>query len=168
MSEDVIKVEVDDTELDLTIAKLKQAQTMSTQAFNTTNLVKGSKITGQELKELKTELAVISELNLKDLPSINREMRLLLGQLPGMRQAIWAYFRLKRLARGFELGGWQLYVTLLASALILIKSIMSYQRKMEQNQRNYEFFLMRERGWTREEMRANYSRVHNYMRSMPG
>jgi len=168
MSEDIIKIEIDDTELDATIAKLQQAQSISMQAFNTSDIVRGSKITGQELKELKTELAVVSELKLKDLPSINREMRLLLGQVPGMRQAIWMYFRLKRLARGFELGGWQLYVTLLASALILIKSIMSYQRKMEQNQRKYENFLMRERGWTREEMRANYSRVHNYTRSVPG
>jgi len=166
MSEDVIKVKVEDTELDIAIAKIKEAQAVSLRAFNTADITRGSRITSQELSELKTDLDVITALKVKDLPSINREMRLLLGQLPGMRQAIWAYFRLKRLARGFELGGWQLYITL-ATALILFRAIESRQRKLEQEQLRYESFLMRERGWTRDELKANYSRIHNYMRSMP-
>lgn len=167
-TDDSIKVEIDDTELDAHIAKLQMAMSLSTEAFGTKDILKGAKSSVQEIKELKEGLDIATLLNEQNLPGINRELRLILGQLPGARQAIQAYFRLKRLVRGFDVGGWQMYITLIATAIIILKAVMEYQRKIERQQQEQENYIRREKGFSHDEYVKWKSDADAYFRSKPG
>lgn len=165
---DEIKVPIDDTEVDIAIAKLQQLISLSTQAFETPSIKKGAGMTQQEFKELSTDLWVINQLKEKDLPSINRELRLILGQIPGMREGISLYFRIKRLARGFELGEWQLYLSLLATAVLLIRTIMEYQRRLKLEEKNYERLIREYKDISHKEFQEMYKQEKSSRRRFPG
>ena len=167
-TDDSIKVEIDDTELDAHLAKLQMAMSLSSQAFGTKDVLKGAKSSKQEIKELREGLDIATMLNEQNLPGINRELRLILGQLPGARQAIQAYFRLKRLVRGFDIGGWQMYVTLIATAIIILKAVMEHQKKIERRQQEYENYIRKERGLTKEQYDSLMKTWQSYFRSSPG
>ncbi len=125
MSEsDVIKVTIDDSELDAALAKIQQIVALSEEATATAGATGG---------------------DVKGLPGINRELRLILGQIPGMRQAIQVYFRLSRMVRGFQAGDVQMYLTLIATAILVLNQIMSYQKRVEQERKQYEAWVRRER-----------------------
>ena len=60
----------------------------------------------QDLMTMSKMLKTIREnrdISLQDLPTVNRDVRLLLGQLPGMRTAFSYWFQLRRTVRGAEL-----------------------------------------------------------------
>ena len=159
MAEDTIIVDIDDSALENLMIRLELLGVTSQE-------ITGSRDLG------------------KALPSIDRNLRLILGRVPGMRQAIQAYFRLSwletgmlksplRLKMGLEplaagMSYGPLILIVMATALILLETIQRYFKDMQQRQTDYENFLMRERGWTRTELADNYARIHNYTRSFPG
>ena len=115
----------------------------------------------------------LAAMGATDLPGVNRELRLILGQAPGMRSLIMAYFRIKRLQRGLgqfvETGAsLNLSLTLIATAIILLKSAISYQQNIERQQRDYEMFIRRERGWTHQEFVKGRNESEEFYRSLPG
>ena len=125
MSERII-VEIDDSQLDSVLGRL---QTVSTVAKATT----GSTRLDQRL------------------PTINREMRVILGQLPGMREAIQGMFLVRRQLRGIALGGPSFWLAIITNILILLGEIGQIQRKLERERAAFERFVMRSRGFTKEE-----------------
>jgi len=159
MAEERIVVRVDDTEVDMAIAKLKQAVTLASTSFPVATgelsdfAAFWDKI-GKDMKAVETETG----FSIKDLPSINREQRILLGQLPGMRQAMRVYFNVKRLAMGLEMGGITLYLGIAVAALITAQQVLSAQKRIERKQSEYDAFLRRERGLTMVEFSAMVNR----------
>jgi len=168
-----ITIEIDDAELDAAIAKLKQALSLSQQIGGAQNIqqaqtqLKSAAASAQDaVTQLKTAQAQVG-IDFNDLPGINRELRLILGQVPGMREAIQLYFRTKRLMRSIDIGGLQLGLTLLATAILLVNHLMERERKIEQRQRDYESFIMRERGLTHELWLKERDYWMSYLRSSP-
>jgi len=173
MSEDVIKVEVDDTDLDFTIAKLKQARTLSTQSLGTSNISAGlqkvAKQTGAlqfTLRPVTNEMEVLqyrlSQLALTDLPTANRELRVILGLVPGAREGLQVLFRLRRAQRAMretiETGTLltpNLILTLVATMTLTLRAVWKYYMMIERDKREYEKMVRQYRGWTKEEFDEN-------------
>ena len=128
MSERII-IEIDDSQLDSVLGRL---QTVSTVAKATTG-----------------------STNLADrLPTINREMRVILGQGPGMRQLIQGIFLARRELRGFDkggIGGMPFWLASVANVLILLREIGIMRRRLERERAEFERFVMKSRGFTKEE-----------------
>lgn len=176
MAEDRIVVDVDDTAIDIAIAKLKQAITLSSTATGTRDIGKAT----QDLSnfaafwELTNAEIAASDFNVSDLPSLNREMRVILSQLPGMREAMRAYFTFKRLIRPIsieegvlQINQLQTTLALLATAVLLIRWLEQRQRNIERRQLEYENFIRRERGLTHELWMNERDYWMSYLRSSP-
>ena len=148
MSEaDTIRVNIDDSELDAAIAKIQTMISLSEE-------VAGKDVGGRP--------------GAKGLPGINRELRLILGQIPGIREAIQVYFRLSRMVRGFHAGNINLYVTLLATAILIVNRIMDRQRQMERQQQEYEQWIRKERRVSKEQYMELTKTWEDAARSRPG
>ena len=107
-----IRIDVDDADVDIAIAKLQQAVTL--QGTLTSGGISGTRggtrslmqewlafeKTASQLPQLGRELSAMERIAGTDLPGINREMRIILGQIPGMREAMQVLFTVKRLQRG--------------------------------------------------------------------
>ena len=183
-AEGLITITIDDTALQLYIAELRQAINMSQEALGTRSVTRGIAQVKKDADALQFTLTPVIDQNeilmhqlaamgATDLPGVNRELRLILGQAPGMRSLIMAYFRIKRLQRGLgqfvETGAsLQLSLTLIATAIILLKSAISYQQNIERKQRDYELFIRRERGWTAQEFIKGRANWEEFYRSLPG
>lgn len=141
MTERII-IELDDSQLDASLAKIIVVGGEGEKITGTRNLAKG-------------------------LPTINRELRLILSQVPGLREAISYWFRIRRLARGVDIGGVQLYLTLLATFIILFKQVQAYQDRLDRRQREYERRIRQARGWTHEEFLKGVESWEEYARGMP-
>lgn len=149
MSEsDVIKVTIDDSELDAALAKIYQINALITEAAGT-----GGGTTGGEAK---------------GLPGINREMRLILGQLPGMREAMQVYFRISRLARGFEKGDMSMILVTVATFILLLQKYIEYTKQVEQKKLQYEAYIRRERKIDHDEFVVLKAQWENMARNRPG
>lgn len=142
MSEEPIIIEIDDSQLDVALIKLDLLGQM------------GRKTVGR--RRIDTAL-----------PGINRELRLILGQLPGMREVMQYYFRVKRLERGMLVGGVQLYLTLIATTIVLLRQMQLQSRQIERERRRYELMVRRARGWTHEEFVKGTKEWENYLRGLP-
>ena len=139
MTERII-IEIDDSQLDAALTKLNIIG------------VEGKRITGTT--NLKT-----------GLPGINREMRLILGRIPGMRQAIQAYFRIKRIESGLEFGSlealtasatsFQGMLTIIATTLIIVQWLVNQEKERKKADAQLRTFIMRERGLNK----AGYKQV---------
>jgi len=191
MSEDVIRVEIDDSEVDMAIAKLKQAITLSTQTFGSGRLDKASRqfmrdwtgfwgLAGQPMRQIP---AWLDEIGAADLPTANREMRLIAGQVPGMREAFTLWFRIRRIQLAIARGTSEadtlrdfflnpsVVLTILATAVILIRTFLQQRARLERERLAYEEFLRRERGLSKREfdiLRAGTKRQKKYFWSLPG
>lgn len=142
MSEEPIIIEIDDSQLDVALLKLD--------------------LIGQTAKK-----TVGSKRLDTKLPGINRELRLILGQLPGMREVMQYYFRVKRLERGTLLGGVNLYLTLIATTIILLRQMQRYRQQIERETKRYELMVRRARGWTQREFVKGRREWENYLRGLP-
>ena len=106
-----IKIEVDDTDMARFEMRLNLILQQSSRLFGTTDIKAGAKASLNDFQTLglavgtftDDQLALISDKS--RLPSLTREMRIILGQLPGMRQAIQALFLARRQLRGIAIGG---------------------------------------------------------------
>jgi len=109
------------------------------------------------------------------LPGVNRNMRIILGQIPGMRQAIQYYFRLRWLERGVKdverIGGISGYgnlaLIILATTIILFEQAMRIMRDVERTQKEYELKIRKERGWSRAEFEIGVKNWEEYLRGEP-
>lgn len=148
MSEDTIVIQIDDSQLDAVLLKMDLVGKTAQKTFGRAEPLKSS------------------------LPTINREMRVILSRIPGMREAIQLLFRAKRLERGLLLralgeGSAQLYLTLIATAIVLIQQIQRHQQRLEKTQRDYEALIRRERGWTQEQLVRGRQDWENYLKGLP-
>lgn len=185
MSEERITIDIDDTALVDYIAKLQTVLSLQLESFGTKDILKGVTTAKSQISDLEFTLRPITDQNevlihqlaqlgTADLPSLNREARLILGQIPGMRQAIWAYFRLKRLygalGETIEVGTptLSLYLTVIATLILAIRWWERRQRQIERRQFNYEMYIRRERGLTHDQYVNLMDTWANYTRSMPG
>ena len=154
MSEsDVIKVTIDDSELDAALAKIQQIVALSAEVTGTGAGAVGGGVRG--------------------LPGINRELRLILSQIPGMREAVQIYFRLSRLTRAQDLAKktkdlTQLYLTTFATLLVVYQQISQWVRKNEQRIKEYEMWIRHERRLTHDEFEALIDQWKNIAKSRPG
>ena len=134
-------------------------------------------IDDSQLQSIRMELDLIEEKAVKtiggrkpltsSLPIINREMRIIFGKLPGLRQVMQQMFLLKRVERGIAKGGEQYYLSLIATAIILANTIITYSMRMERERKRYEMLVRRARGWTHEEFVRGTKEWENYLKGMP-
>lgn len=183
-AEGLITINIDDSALQLYVEELQKAINLSQEALGTRSVTRGIARVRKDADALQFTLTPVLEQNemllyqmgqmgQTSLPGINRELRLILGQAPGMRSVIMSYFRLKRLQR--SLGQFvttgeslNLTLTLIATAIILLKSAINYQKNIENRQRDYELFIRRERGWTHQEFKLGRDAETEFYRSLPG
>ena len=147
MSEDAIIIEIDDSQLDIALIKLDLIGSL---AKKTTGRVKLDRV----------------------LPSINRDMRIILTQMPGMREAVRLLNRARILERGVLLrqagkGSLSLYLSVISTAIILIREIQIHQKRLERTQEEYENLIRRQRGWTQEQLVQGRQDWENYLRGLP-
>jgi len=162
MSE-TIYIEIDDSQLDAVLAKVAAVDTAAAQLF-------GGGAGGMSGKRLD-----------RVLPSINRDLRLILGQVRGMPDLMQKYFayglRPERgyayykdwLAGGKKDASSLLQAGLVAAAVILqlYRDIKKWHDDMEQAKRDYEYMVRRARGWTYEEFVKGTKEWENYLRGIP-
>ncbi len=201
MAEERIIVEVDDSALDEAIAKAKQFITLSVSATGSPNLTTGIKRTAKEtlrtqrlLGEMTSDIPrFLDQVGAADLPSVNRELRLIIGQSPALRTLVNQYFRLKRIQRSVGVATQeatmlsellmnpQLLLTIIATLIIFAKAIYDYKQLLKREKLLYEEFLRRERGLSKREFDYLRSEVtggiqggsgagarSNYFWSIPG
>ena len=148
MTEERIMIEIDDSQLDAALLKLDLLGTKASGIIGAG---------GRGGKKLDTKL-----------PGINRELRLILGQIPGLREAMMYYFRIKRLERGLAVGGTQFYLTIIATAILLIRELQQHQRRIERERVALEMLIRKSRGWTHDEYERGRAQWEEYARRMPG
>jgi len=173
-AEDTIKIVVDDVELDRAIAKARTLIQVSSQSLGTRDIKKG--VTGisgdfsdvlRLAEETESQVPdILRKFGETDLPGINRELRLILGQVPGMRNLIQQYFRLKRIQRSVGaateeaqmlrdvLTNPQFVLTMVATLIVVTKTIITHFERLKQERVEYEEFLRRERGLSRREFES--------------
>ena len=153
MTEERVIVVIDDSQLDAALLKLDLLGTKADSVLG------GG---GRGGKKLDTVL-----------PGINRELRLILGQIPGMREAMRYYFILKRLERGkahMDIGLGNVmpaYLAIIATAIILIREIMELKQRAERREKEMEMMIRKYRGWTQEEFERNMEIWEQYPRGLP-
>jgi len=144
MTERII-VEIDDSQLDSVLGRLTTVSTVAKATTGSTRLD-------------------------QQLPTINREMRVILGQLPGMRQVIQGIFLARREMRGFAKGGFggvSFWMATVANILILLREIGVIRRRMEREQREFEKFIMNTRRFSKEEFDRERVLWKYYLRGQP-
>lgn len=176
-----IRADVDDAEIDMAIAKLKQAVTLQAQlAGGAFTGARGSRKIKQDMKGFgdfmrevdAMDASLLDRFGTTDLPGINRELRLIVGQVPGMRQVMQYYFRLKRLQRGVgkltELNTMlPLALSLIATAIILFQEAQRWNERIERREKEYEMMIRRYRGWSETEFDKNMETWELYSRGIP-
>jgi len=118
-------------------------------------------------------VAITGSKNLeRTLPAIDRNMRLILGRIPGMRQLMQAYFRLAWIERGVqkipEEGYLPLSLTLLATLVLLVKANEARIKKLERLELRREMWIKKERGITHEQYLELMEKWQVEFRRVPG
>jgi len=178
-----IRADVDDTEVDMAIAKLKQAVTL--QAQLTTGRIgtqAGTRTAMREwrslekswsgLAEASREIGTLEKLAGVKLPAISREMRVISSQVPGLARARRHYFNIKRLQEGLgktlELETFlPLALSLIATAIVLFQEVQRYQKRIERQQHEQEMMIRKYRGWTHEEFERKMAEWRSYTKGLP-
>jgi len=181
MSEERIIITVDDAELDMAIAKLQQAATLSTMTLGTPRLSQGTRKLKQDLRGFglfmkqvdMMDASLLERFGAADLPSINRNMRIIIGQVPGMRLAMQYYFRIKWLQAGVgklieDQTFMPLALTVIATALMVLQQVIAYQKQLERERRQYESYVRGAKKWTHEEFIRGRMEMSNYIKRLPG
>lgn len=188
MSEDVIKIVVDDSELDIALAKAKELASIGTRITGTPDISRGTRrlhVDLEDIVDLESEAVdaipdFLRTFGSTDLPGVNRELRLILGQIPGMRNLVTSYFRLKRIQRsvgiaiedetslGSALLQPQMVLTLIATAILLIQSIATYYKRLKIEERNYERLIRSYKELSHKEFTRIRKEEKNTRRRFPG
>ena len=153
MSVEPIIIEIDDTQLDVALIKLDLLGAKTAGLFGG-----GGKGGSKRLTSV--------------LLTVNRELRLILGRVGGMRQVMQTLFALRRLERGkhyLKLGDtFPALLTAVATAAILITTLQQHMQRVKKNQDDYERLIRRARGWTHDEFVRGQNEWQEYRKSMPG
>lgn len=185
MAEDRIIVDVVDPKIDIEIAKLQMYLSLSQQSLGTRNIPQGVKRTQRATEQLQFTLIPVTDemerlryrlarLGMRDLPSLNREMRVILGSIPGMRGAMQAYFGFKReytaVGKTIEAGiiGPGLILATLTTLILIVRGIEMQLRRMRQRQQEYDRWIRRTTGMYRDEYDRKLKIWEHYARSKPG
>ena len=107
------------------------------------------------------------QIGTTDLPSISRNLRILLSRIPGMREALRLYTRLEQTQVGIARGGIHSYLAIFTTILVLLRQVQQYQRRIERREQQYEARISRARGFTPSEYRAQMDRWEEYTKGMP-
>ena len=151
MSERII-IEIDDTQLQVALALTHELSNVS------------KKITRGKSLDLA-------------LPAINRELRVMLGQLPGMRNAVQLYFLVRRQERAYriatdasikpELGMMPLLLGTLANVLILWGQVKIALDRLKRQEDEFKNFVMKTRNLTLEEFDRERVLWKYYLKGQP-
>ena len=134
-----IKIEVDDTELDAFIMKLNLVLQDVSASFGTRNISTGLNKAQRDIQTmgiLTSGLLTNEQVKLllgdggRRLPAINREVRVLLNQIPGMNQYIRQYLNIVRLETGAMKGGMNLPIALIVTLLLSVQFLRTRQARM--------------------------------------
>jgi len=183
VSEDTIIVNVDDSQLDIALAKAKQLIATGTQIPGGPNVLTDSEKLMKEWSSLEKSWSTLvasgetrstlETLLEADLPSLNRELRVILGQIPGAREAMTVFFRLKRAQmaarEALEAGTIltpSLILTLIATMTLILQAVLRYWGMIQRDKREYEKMVRQYRGWTKEEFDINMKKWEQRSRSM--
>jgi len=184
MVSDRIIVDVDDTPVDIAIAKLQMALMLSQQALGTKNITQGATKSKQATQQLKFVLRPVTndmdrlryrlaQLGLKDLPSLNREMRVIFGMFPGARQMMRSYFTFKReythVGKTIEAGmiGPGLILATLTTIILIVRGLEMQLKRMRQRQQEHDRWIKRTTGMYRDEYDRKLKIWEHYARSRP-
>ena len=157
----------------MAIAKLKQAVTLRSALAPTGpgNFAAFWRQIGIDFDDTAKKMGNLEQLTgvaFKDIPTINREVRILLGQVPGMRSGMRVFFNLRRLLRGFDVGDMQLALSVLAVAVILMKWLIQRQATLERQEQQHEALIRRERGLTHDQYLNLMTEWQGFYRRRPG
>jgi hypothetical protein len=173
MGEERIIIDVDDSALDIAIAKAMQLASLETAATKVATKIPGAKKIVKEAEVLQFTLTPVTDemevlqyrlaqLGMTDLPSLNREMRVIFGTVPGAREAMQVFFRVKRAQmaakEAIEIGQFltpNVIITLIATMVIVMRAIWRHHEMLERDKREYEKMVRQFRGWTKDEFKEN-------------
>jgi len=184
MSEDdIIRVRIDDTDLDRALIKVNQIILKGTQLTGTSNITSGSKKLWSDWRAFnglmdQTESKVpkiLQAFGAANLPTVNRELRLILGQIPGMRDIMDDYFQLKRLQRGVGIATAEgtllsptLIMTLIAVAVQLLTTIRAWNERIRIEKRQQERLIRSYKELSHKEYTEIIKTEKNNRRRFPG
>jgi hypothetical protein len=126
-----------------------------------------------KLGTIKTESkATLGDESLyRAMPHIDRNMRVILSRIPGMREAIQYYNRLLWIQKGIEAipsGGYFLLImTLIATTLILMDKITRLQEQIRRQQEELERRIRKARDWSHEDYVRNTKMWEEYLKGEP-
>ena len=136
-----ITIDIDMTQLQMVVGLLQNAGVRLQKTSRVISSAVGER--GQSTKLLQF------------LPAINREMRVILNQAPGMNRVIRQYYNLRRIARGAEyaLAGKPVpfYLALIVTAIYLSRFLVQQKNEMIKERKRYENLVRRTRGWTHQQ-----------------
>jgi len=187
MAEDRIIVEVDDVQIDMAIAKLQMATTLAQMSLGDLNVTRGAKKAKEKTDELVFTLRPVTDemerlryrlaqLGLHNLPSLNREARVILGTIPGMRDAMRSYFAAKReysaigvaITEGAIVGMPGLIIATITTLILLVRGLERRMMMMRQRQMENRRWIRQVMGMSREEYKRQLKLWEHYARSNPG
>jgi len=172
--------------MDAAIEKLREYTALAESSLGEKDVTRGARKATREVKELEFFMRPVTDemeilrfqmatlVGTPNIPTMNREMRIILGQLPGMRTAIQQMFRLKRLQR--EMGmtittgvpTMGLYLTIIATMIIIMRGVLQQMRQMQRRQREQRRWIRNTMGLSREEYDRKLKMWAHYARSDPG
>lgn len=133
-----IKVQIIDYELDGYILRLDEVLDKTRAAFGTIG-PRGMTNAQRQLAAMNLMFGSLDAEQMelvKDpsrLPSINRELRILLGHIPGMRELMRQYFNIKRLERGVTAASvLQGYLAIVVALILTVQTLQARDKKREQ------------------------------------
>lgn len=107
------------------------------------------------------------QIGTTDLPSISRNVRIILSRLPGMREALRLYTRLEQTQMGIARGGIHPYLAILTTILVLWRQLHIARERIERREQLYESRVSRARGFTPSQYRTQMDRWEEYTKGMP-
>jgi len=140
-----IVIEIDDSQLDSVLGRLETVSTVAKATTGSTNLA-------------------------QSLPTINRNMRVILGQLPGMREVMQAYFRLRWELQEYSeggLAGMGFLLSTIATIIILKKELEQFLKRLKRDRDEFERFVMKSRRLTKEEFDRERVLWKYYLKGQP-
>ena len=159
MTERII-VEIDASELELVLLKLETISDLTKDLFG------GAGGGGGRGRSLGTVL-----------PGINRELRLIVGRVPGMRIVMHGYFALTRGKRAYRKfvspdysrheGTMAVALTAAATVLLLVQRVQQMIKEIERQEEKFRLFVMQSRNFTRGEFERENVLWKYYLKGQP-
>ena len=138
---DRIYIDIDLTALDAALNRLEQAMGAGGVASARGVTGMGDAVLSDELIRKQSsyiEGMIDDQYSRRILPAVNRDVRLIIGRIPGMSELLSAGFAGRRLERGVAIGGPTMYLALAATVLMLWNMSQQHSKQIEQLNKSYE------------------------------